>query len=189
MAKRKSLSKRTRFEVFKRDGFRCRYCGADPVKTVLNVDHLVPVAGGGTNEPDNLITSCRECNSGKSNVPLESRRYAPTADAATVREHTEQLKEYLALQKSLATARRELAEVMGDEWTARIGPISQDMFARLQSLMREWPSEKLIEAMEITGRRRGTVGEKFVDYVAKNQAMYFHGVLRKWKEAASALGR
>lgn len=39
MAERKSLSKKTRFEVFKRDSFECQYCGAHPPSTILHVDH------------------------------------------------------------------------------------------------------------------------------------------------------
>lgn len=182
MAKRKSLGKRARFEIFKRDGFRCRYCGADPVKTVLHVDHVVAVANGGSNEPDNLITSCRECNSGKSNVPLEQNRYAPAADVETVREHTEQLREFLALQKALTEARREAAETLAVHWEEVIGPMSQDMFQRLQGLMREWPNERLVEAMNVTGRRHGYPGMSYDAYTAKTQAKYFHGILRNWRE-------
>lgn len=65
MAKRKSLSKKTRFEVFKRDDFECQYCGNHPPHVILHVDHIVPVAEGGGNEEENLITSCADCNLGK----------------------------------------------------------------------------------------------------------------------------
>lgn len=63
---RKPLSKRVRFEVFTRDAFRCHYCGAAPEMAELQVDHVVPVAMGGTNHIDNLTTACAQCNSGKS---------------------------------------------------------------------------------------------------------------------------
>ena len=62
---RKSLSKKTRFEVFKRDGFVCQYCGAHPPTAILHIDHIKPVADGGTNHQDNLITACESCNLGK----------------------------------------------------------------------------------------------------------------------------
>ncbi len=65
MAKRKSLSNKIRFEVFKRDNFTCQYCGNKAPNIVLNVDHIEPVAKGGTNDIMNLITSCFECNNGK----------------------------------------------------------------------------------------------------------------------------
>lgn len=63
--KRKGLSKKLRFEVFKRDSFTCQYCGQSSPEVILNVDHINPVAKGGNNSITNLITSCFDCNSGK----------------------------------------------------------------------------------------------------------------------------
>jgi 5-methylcytosine-specific restriction endonuclease McrA len=63
--KRRALSKKTRFEVFKRDRFACQYCGAHPPGVLLHVDHVVAVAEGGTNDMDNLVTACEPCNLGK----------------------------------------------------------------------------------------------------------------------------
>ncbi len=65
MSKRKSLSKRTRFEVFKRDKFTCQYCGRKSPDVILNCDHVLAVAAGGKNGLLNLITSCEDCNNGK----------------------------------------------------------------------------------------------------------------------------
>lgn len=66
MQKRKSITKKTRFEVFKRDSFTCQYCGAKAPDVVLEIDHLNPVKHGGENDLLNLITSCFVCNRGKS---------------------------------------------------------------------------------------------------------------------------
>lgn len=65
MAERKPLSKKIRFEVFKRDKFTCQYCGRMSPDVILEVDHMNPVAQGGDNDILNLITSCRDCNRGK----------------------------------------------------------------------------------------------------------------------------
>ena len=65
MAERKSISKKLRFEVFKRDSFRCQYCGRNAPDVILEVDHIKPVAEGGENTLINLVTSCRDCNRGK----------------------------------------------------------------------------------------------------------------------------
>ena len=65
MFNRRSLSLRTRFEILKRDNSTCRYCGARAPDVVLHVDHVHPVARGGKNELENLVTSCRDCNAGK----------------------------------------------------------------------------------------------------------------------------
>lgn len=62
---RRSLGKKVRFEVFARDGFSCRYCGRQSDAVKLVVDHIVPVCQGGTNDQENLVTSCVDCNAGK----------------------------------------------------------------------------------------------------------------------------
>ncbi|EPB8152956.1 HNH endonuclease [Clostridium perfringens] len=65
MGSRVNLTKKIRFEVFKRDSFKCQYCGKSAPDVVLEVDHIKPVAEGGSNDILNLITSCFECNRGK----------------------------------------------------------------------------------------------------------------------------
>lgn len=65
-----AISKKTRFEIFKRDHFRCQYCGQTPPAVVLEVDHIQPKSKGGSDDWNNLITSCFDCNRGKSNVEL-----------------------------------------------------------------------------------------------------------------------
>ena len=64
-----------RFEIFKRDNFQCQYCGRTPKKDKckLVIDHILPKARGGNNEVSNLIISCEECNSGKTDILLEER--------------------------------------------------------------------------------------------------------------------
>ena len=63
-----AVSKRLRFEVLKRDDHTCRYCGAKAPDAKLTVDHVTPVALGGTDDASNLVAACRECNSGKSST-------------------------------------------------------------------------------------------------------------------------
>ena len=65
-----SVSKRTRYEVMRRDNFTCRYCRSDENK--LTIDHVVPVSLGGSDAPDNLVAACRDCNSGKSSSTIDS---------------------------------------------------------------------------------------------------------------------
>lgn len=61
-----AVSKRTRFEVLRRDNHTCRYCGGTAPDVVLTVDHVTPVALGGTDDPSNLVAACKDCNAGKS---------------------------------------------------------------------------------------------------------------------------
>lgn len=62
---RKSISAKLRFEIFKRDSFKCQYCGKSAPDVILHVDHINPVKRGGRNDSLNLITSCIDCNLGK----------------------------------------------------------------------------------------------------------------------------
>ncbi|MDE2462042.1 MAG: HNH endonuclease [Gammaproteobacteria bacterium] len=59
------MSLTRRFFVMKRDSFTCRKCGAHGYGVRLEVDHIVPVAKGGSNALDNLQTLCFDCNRGK----------------------------------------------------------------------------------------------------------------------------
>ena len=52
MADRKNISKKMRYEVFKRDSFRCQYCGRSAPEVILEADHIKPVAEGGKNTMD-----------------------------------------------------------------------------------------------------------------------------------------
>lgn len=63
---RAKMSDSLRYDILKRDGFRCVICGAsaqDGVK--LHVDHIIPVAKGGKTTRSNLRTLCSSCNLGK----------------------------------------------------------------------------------------------------------------------------
>jgi hypothetical protein len=71
-AMRRPLSLKDRFAVLVAGGFRCTYCGKRPAASELEVDHVVPVAKGGTNDPRNLVVSCSDCNLGKSSVRLDA---------------------------------------------------------------------------------------------------------------------
>jgi 5-methylcytosine-specific restriction endonuclease McrA len=63
---------RLRFEVFKRDNFTCQYCGRNVKddKIKLHTDHIIPENEGGKTIFSNLVTSCKECNLGKSDILL-----------------------------------------------------------------------------------------------------------------------
>lgn len=53
-----------RSEVFARDGYTCRYCGAMPEPRWLVMDHIIPLPEG-PDELDNLAAACRSCNKRK----------------------------------------------------------------------------------------------------------------------------
>jgi hypothetical protein len=100
MAERKPISKKVRFDVFKRDGFACQYCGCTPPAVVLEIDHIHPVAKGGTNQVDNLLTACFDCNRGKSAGLLTVLPETVAEKAELMAEKLEQIKAYHRLVKS-----------------------------------------------------------------------------------------
>jgi rubredoxin len=64
--KRQPIKPSLRFEILKRDDYRCQMCGVTAKDgATLEIDHIHPVSKGGTNEPDNLQVLCRDCNAGK----------------------------------------------------------------------------------------------------------------------------
>lgn len=67
---RRAVSVSMRYDILKRDSFRCVRCGRSPANEAgiqLQVDHIVPWANGGETRLDNLQVLCAECNAGKSN--------------------------------------------------------------------------------------------------------------------------
>lgn len=107
---RKSLGKKLRFEVFKRDEFTCSYCGAKPPTVVLQVDHVVPIFEGGTDAIENLTTSCFDCNSGKSRHALSVLPQTVRNRADLLAEREEQEREFAKILK----ARRKRQETVID---------------------------------------------------------------------------
>jgi len=106
--KRKTLTKKTRFEVFKRDSFKCQYCGSSAPEAILVVDHIDPLSKDGADEMINYITACQPCNSGKSDRKLD--------DSTTLQKQKSQLAEL--------NERREQLEMMM-QWRGGLKEISE----------------------------------------------------------------
>ena len=51
--------------MYERDDFTCQYCGLHGDEKELQIDHIIPVSRGGTNDINNLVTSCATCNKKK----------------------------------------------------------------------------------------------------------------------------
>jgi hypothetical protein len=112
------ISRRLRFEILRRDNHQCRYCGAAAPEATLTVDHVIPRALGGSDDPTNLVAACVSCNGGKTSV-------AP--DQSTVEDvSSRQLAWADALKQAAELSRAEMNpapdptvqafEAMWDEW-------------------------------------------------------------------------
>lgn len=62
----------TRFNVFLRDKFTCQYCLNIYKAEELTFDHVVPKSRGGKTTWENVVTSCRTCNTRKGSKSLSN---------------------------------------------------------------------------------------------------------------------
>lgn len=66
----RGLPKAKRQAVFERDGRVCAYCKA--TSGDFHIDHVIPVASGGTDDLENLVPSCSGCNLAKASMSVEA---------------------------------------------------------------------------------------------------------------------
>jgi 5-methylcytosine-specific restriction endonuclease McrA len=57
----------TRRTVLARDHYTCQYCGRQPSRKDLTVDHILPRSRGGHTTWENVVTACQRCNGRKGN--------------------------------------------------------------------------------------------------------------------------
>ncbi|MGX4533183.1 HNH endonuclease [Clostridioides difficile] len=74
------VTKRTRFEVLRRDGYQCRYCHRKDNE--LTVDHVTPTSLGGADTPENLVACCMDCNAGKASSHPDTPLVADVSEDA-----------------------------------------------------------------------------------------------------------
>jgi len=119
-AKRKTLSKKTRFEVFKRDSFKCQYCGAASPEAVLVVDHIDPISKNGADEMVNYITACQPCNAGKSDRKLGDNTVVAKQKAQLddLNERREQLEMMLQWRQGMKDIGESQVDAAYEHWRA-----------------------------------------------------------------------
>lgn len=112
-----AVSKRLRYEVLRRDNHTCRYCGATAPDAPLRIDHVTPIALGGSDQPDNLVTACQDCNSGKTSMPADATHVADVAqDALRWAEAMKQAAEELRAAGAPKRAYRSAFQQAWSEW-------------------------------------------------------------------------
>jgi len=179
---RKAVGKRTRFEVFKRDGFTCQYCGRRPPDVTLECDHITPVSKGGGNDPLNLITACRDCNAGKAAVELGDVRPSPDAEAMRL-EVEQQIAEVRGYQEAAARLDEKMCELvdgLGNLWRHEFRT-SHAPLDDISAWVRVYGPGEVRTAL-------GIAGEKFGSYypgVGADRKRYVGGILRNRQNARS----
>lgn len=171
-----AVSKRTRFEVLRRDGHACQYCGQAAPNVTLHVDHVIPKALGGSDNPDNLVAACRDCNAGKASTRPDEDWVAQVSEKSE--RHREQLA-YEGLRYVAASTRvranYELYEAFHEAFSAswELAGFSIHEIGKA-SMFRWWlmgmPEMFMIEIVEDMGDHRTPIDQPF---------RYFAGVM--WK--------
>lgn len=157
MAARQQIGKKLRFEVFKRDGFKCQYCGACAPEAILHVDHIHPVSKGGDNDLMNLITSCQACNSGKSDIPLDDDTAIQKQRAMLdeLSERRDQLEMMLAWRDGMKQIGETAVERIAAAWEeAVVGwHLNESGLKSVRTLLRTVPVTNILDAIDIAADR------------------------------------
>ena len=115
-----AISRALRFEVFKRDSFSCQYCGRQTPQTILEIDHIIPKSKGGTDDINNLITSCFDCNRGKGAVPLAVLKIADTRkqEIQKLKERRKQIEAYEKFLHEEKVKEEQVLQEINDYWAS-----------------------------------------------------------------------
>ena len=151
--KRKTISKRTRFEVFKRDSFPCQYCGQKSPDVILEIDHIKPLSKGGDDKILNLVTACYDCNHGKSNKELSDDSTVKQQQRQTelLQLKREQLEMMYKWQKSLLEVESMAVEKLAGYWSELLAgrsSINSNGIKRLRLLEKKFGIADVMRAMK-----------------------------------------
>lgn len=186
-AKRKAISKKIRFEIFKRDSFACQYCGQSAPSVILHIDHIIPVCKGGENLITNLVTACQSCNLGKSGRKI--------SDHSVIQKQTKQLKEI--------NEKKEQLEMM-QKWEQSLRNLDQSILTSFLKLLEanqivfynnqtEYLKDFIIDGLKLCGSKETFESLKIafnkfgrdrnlIDENLKYFGNYFRGVLKNMHE-------
>lgn len=148
---RKAITKKTRFEVFKRDSFTCQYCGKSAPTVILHADHIDPVISGGDNSILNLITSCSGCNLGKGGRKLsdQSALIKQIDIAKQQKERLEQIELMSKWKMSLLKVDEEGANAVEKYLASFVGRVFTDSFrANIRSCIKKYGLQTVYDASD-----------------------------------------
>jgi hypothetical protein len=157
MTARPSLGKKLRFEVFKRDKFRCRYCGRRPPDVILVIDIIHPVAEGGPSDILNLATSCVDCNAGKGATRLsdDGVLQARYSELERLQEERDQLAMMLEWQRELAGLDETRIDQVANFWSSLAPSYTFSASGRqmLGNLLERFGVDEVCDAMRTSATR------------------------------------
>ena len=173
------VSRKLRFEVFKRDNFTCQYCGRKTPDVILEIDHIIPIAEGGDSDIQNLTTSCYECNRGKGATPLGfvKTRADLANDMLALAERELQLREYKKLlQRIQQRENRDIEQIANviRSWCGDNISLTQPGEETIRRFLKIFTVDRIEEAINISAIK---LGGKDPGRLIK----YSYGVLHAWR--------
>ena len=161
------MTKKLRFEIFKRDGFKCAYCGKAPPAVTLEIDHIDPKSKGGKDDINNLLTSCFDCNRGKRDVPLTKIPGKLSDNLEILQEQESQLKEYRKFIKKIETrVNKDIEDIDAiyiesyPKWKFS-DKFKEISLKRFLSLL---PKHEIIESLRLAIARKGNNRDQVIHY-------------------------
>ncbi|WP_157266504.1 HNH endonuclease [Azohydromonas aeria] len=160
---RKSISKKTRFEVFKRDGFKCQYCGAAAPDVLLQVDHIHPVSQDGDNDMMNFITSCQPCNAGKSDRLLsdDTAIKKQQAQMEVLHERREQLEMMLQWREGLKDIEGDQIDAIAKAWQSAVKGswLTDNGLQQMRKLLKRHGLPRVLDAIDTAAEQYVVLNE------------------------------
>lgn len=162
-----SISKKLRFEVFKRDKFTCQYCGKSAPDVVLHVDHIEPKSKGGEDDLLNLATACVACNLGKSDRRLsdDSIVVKQRDQLAELQERQEQISMLMEWKRGIVDLDNEAVEQAATFWEELVGwGVSDEGKRQLKRHIGKFGLSEVLDAMRVAV-------EVYVKFDAEGEAL------------------
>ncbi len=202
---RTAISKKLRFEVFKRDSFTCQYCGKRAPDVVLHCDHVKPLAEGGSTDILNLVTACIDCNLGKGPRELsdDAALTKQLNQLALLQERREQIEMVIAWQKELEQLDELPVEHLDQRWQELTGYHWTDFGkSKVRQLVKKYGLELVLQSLKTStdqylerdenGKLSQESVEKAFDYIGRianverreqkrpgtRKMLYIRGILR-----------
>lgn len=177
-SQRPPISKRLRFDIFKRDGFLCQYCGRRPPDVVLELDHLHPHSQGGATDEVNLVTSCDDCNRGKGARLLRDIQPRPDADIAflEIQQELSEARRFLATKEAKKGIESEVIAALVETWQTSFGGYCwSPVDAEFRRWFAEYSADEIDYAIRAAGRRQRSGN---LDRETKKVVPYIWAILR-----------
>jgi len=157
MAQSRAVPRSVRFEVFKRDAFKCQYCGAAAPEVLLQLDHIQPRAGGGRNDVANFVTACASCNSGKSDRRLDDNTAVTKqrVQLEELQERRDQLEMLLEWKQGLNALKEDTITELCHYWEG-LAPgftVNDNGRRNIQKWLRRFQLDEILHAMDVAAEQ------------------------------------